>query len=197
MQSSSWTITARKPVVMIDAAIRPDDALATRFGDRSRLGCDRRRGKVAALVVLCACGRGAGKRRRRRPRRAAQLHLVQQAAVSADLRHARDGGDAADLSGRRRRRRSRPAAVAGGSSAEGSTTRVRYDWTIVTTKRWMNALAPLLEPAFRWNHHQVMAEGGRGLAKYLGRSACWRTDAALGALRLEACCAGNASCRRR
>jgi hypothetical protein len=32
----------------------------------------------------------------------------------------------------------------------------------------MNALAPLLEPVFRWNHHQVMAEGGRGLAKYLG-----------------------------
>ena len=48
------------------------------------------------------------------------------------------------------------------------TTRVRYDWTVFTTKRWMNALAPLLEPAFRWNHHQVMAEGGRGLAKYLG-----------------------------
>ena len=52
--------------------------------------------------------------------------------------------------------------------ADGSTTRVRYDWTVVTTKRWMNALAPLLEPAFRWNHHQVMAEGGRGLARYLG-----------------------------
>lgn len=51
---------------------------------------------------------------------------------------------------------------------DGSTTRVRYDWTIVTTKGWMNALAPLLEPAFRWNHHQVMAEGGRGLARHLG-----------------------------
>jgi len=51
---------------------------------------------------------------------------------------------------------------------EGGTTRVRYEWTVFTTKRWMNALAPLLEPAFRWNHHQVMAEGGRGLAKYLG-----------------------------
>lgn len=52
--------------------------------------------------------------------------------------------------------------------ADGSTTRVRYDWTVLTTKRWMNALAPLLEPVFRWNHHQVMAEGGRGLARYLG-----------------------------
>ena len=53
-------------------------------------------------------------------------------------------------------------------AAEGATTEVRYDWTVVTTRGWMNALAPLLEPAFRWNHNQVMAEGGRGLARYLG-----------------------------
>lgn len=53
-------------------------------------------------------------------------------------------------------------------AAEGATTDVRYDWTVVTTKRWMNALAPWLEPAFRWNHNQVMAEGGRGLARHLG-----------------------------
>ena len=32
---------------------------------------------------------------------------------------------------------------------DGTTTRVYYDWTVVMTKRWMNALAPLLEPAFR------------------------------------------------
>ena len=53
-------------------------------------------------------------------------------------------------------------------AAEGNTTRVRYDWTVVTTKRWMILLAPFLEPAFRWNHNQVMAEGGRGLARHLG-----------------------------
>ena len=53
-------------------------------------------------------------------------------------------------------------------AAEGETTRVRYDWTVVTTKPWMNVLAPLLQPAFRWNHNQVMAEGGRGLARHLG-----------------------------
>lgn len=55
-------------------------------------------------------------------------------------------------------------------SPEGETTHVRYDWTVTTTKRWMNALAPLLQPAFRWNHNQVMAEGGRGLARHLGVS---------------------------
>jgi len=38
----------------------------------------------------------------------------------------------------------------------------------MTGKPWMNALAPLLAPAFRWNHGQVMGEGGRGLANHLG-----------------------------
>jgi len=51
---------------------------------------------------------------------------------------------------------------------EGVTTRVRYEWTVETTKPWMNRLAPLLAPAFRWNHGQVMAAGGRGLARHLG-----------------------------
>jgi hypothetical protein len=51
---------------------------------------------------------------------------------------------------------------------EGGTTRVRYEWSVSTGKAWMNALAPLLAPAFRWNHGQVMAEGGRGIARYLG-----------------------------
>jgi len=55
-------------------------------------------------------------------------------------------------------------------TAIGATTLVRYEWTVSTAKRWMNLLAPFLEPAFRWNHQQVMAEGGRGLAQYLGVS---------------------------
>jgi hypothetical protein len=53
-------------------------------------------------------------------------------------------------------------------AAEGATTRVRYEWTVQTTRPWMNLLAPLMAPAFRWNHGQVMAEGGRGLARHLG-----------------------------
>ena len=53
---------------------------------------------------------------------------------------------------------------------EGETTHVRYDWTVDTTKPWMNLLGPLLQLAFRWNHNQVMAEGGRGLARYLSVS---------------------------
>jgi hypothetical protein len=50
----------------------------------------------------------------------------------------------------------------------GSATSVRYDWDVATTRPWMNTLAPLLAPAFRWNHGAVMAAGGRGLATHLG-----------------------------
>jgi hypothetical protein len=53
---------------------------------------------------------------------------------------------------------------------EDNTTHVRYDWTVVTTKPWMNLMGPLLQPVFRWNHNQVMAEGGRALARHLGVS---------------------------
>jgi hypothetical protein len=50
----------------------------------------------------------------------------------------------------------------------GSATSVRYDWEVATTRRWMNTLAPILAPAFRWNHGQVMGQGGRGVAQHLG-----------------------------
>ena len=33
--------------------------------------------------------------------------------------------------------------------------------------RWMNYLAPLAAPVFRWNHDTVMREGARGLARKL------------------------------
>jgi hypothetical protein len=46
-------------------------------------------------------------------------------------------------------------------------TRVRYDWRVKTTKSWMNFLAPLAKPFFRWNHDTIMNWGGAGLAKKL------------------------------
>jgi hypothetical protein len=51
----------------------------------------------------------------------------------------------------------------------------QYEWTVTTGKHWMNALAPLLAPLFTWNHGQVMAEGGRGLARHLGVTLLSRT----------------------
>jgi len=50
--------------------------------------------------------------------------------------------------------------------AQGVTT-VRYTWDIKTTRPWMNLLAPLLRPAFAWNHDYVMKAGAEGLARLL------------------------------
>jgi polyketide cyclase/dehydrase/lipid transport protein len=47
-------------------------------------------------------------------------------------------------------------------------TSARYDWNVETTKPWMNLLAPVAKPFFRWNHDVVMRWGGEGLARQLG-----------------------------
>lgn len=50
---------------------------------------------------------------------------------------------------------------------EGGITTVCYTWEVNTTKKWMNVLAPVLKPAFKWNHDVVMRWGAEGLAKKL------------------------------
>jgi uncharacterized protein YndB with AHSA1/START domain len=52
------------------------------------------------------------------------------------------------------------------SEADGLTI-VRYTWQVRTTRPWMNLLAPLLRPAFAWNHDYVMKAGAEGLARLL------------------------------
>jgi hypothetical protein len=51
---------------------------------------------------------------------------------------------------------------------EGDETIIRYDWIVSTTKRWMNALAVVARPLFRWNHDVVMRWGAAGLSERLG-----------------------------
>lgn len=46
-------------------------------------------------------------------------------------------------------------------------TRVQYDWIVSTEKSWMNFLAPIAKPFFKWNHTVSMRWGGEGLAKRL------------------------------
>ena len=53
------------------------------------------------------------------------------------------------------------------TSADGGTL-VRYDWDIRTTRLWMNLLAPVARPAFKWNHDALMREAGESLARRLG-----------------------------
>ena len=50
---------------------------------------------------------------------------------------------------------------------DGPFVRVRYRWDVRTTKPWMNAVAPLARPFFRWNHDIIMAWGFQGLQKWL------------------------------
>lgn len=47
-------------------------------------------------------------------------------------------------------------------------TVVTYDWRVGTAVGWMNAVAPVARPVFRWNHDWVMARGAEGLARRLG-----------------------------
>ncbi len=53
-------------------------------------------------------------------------------------------------------------------SSDGEYTTARYDWQVDTTKAWMNLIAPLARPLFKWNHDIVMGWGAKGLAKRLG-----------------------------
>jgi hypothetical protein len=51
---------------------------------------------------------------------------------------------------------------------DGPTTLVRYDWRVDVTKPWMRTFAPVLRPAFVWNHGVVMGWGYEGLCRRLG-----------------------------
>lgn len=53
-------------------------------------------------------------------------------------------------------------------TSEGENkTRVQYDWRVKTTKPWMNLIAPLARPFFKWNHDIIMGWGDEGLRKRL------------------------------
>jgi uncharacterized protein YndB with AHSA1/START domain len=51
---------------------------------------------------------------------------------------------------------------------DGRETAVTYEWNVRTTRSWMNLVAPVAAPIFRWNHNVVMHQGGECLAALLG-----------------------------
>ncbi|HEY8691138.1 MAG TPA: SRPBCC family protein, partial [Chloroflexota bacterium] len=83
--------------------------------------------------------------------------IIDTSATRIERPHTVDGRSTGELEGEGRWRL---------SEADGITT-VRYEWDVVTTKAWMNLLAPLLRPAFQWNHDVVMRQGGDGLRRLL------------------------------
>lgn len=52
--------------------------------------------------------------------------------------------------------------------AEGTWTRIVFEWRVVATKRWMRVLNPVARPLFVRSHDHVMAKGAEGLADHLG-----------------------------
>ena len=50
---------------------------------------------------------------------------------------------------------------------ESQKTMVTYKWSVYTTRKWMNLLAPIARPLFKWNHDKVMEGGYEGLKKRL------------------------------
>ena len=60
--------------------------------------------------------------------------------------------------------------------ANGGTL-VHYNWDIRTTRWWMNLLAPVARPAFKWNHDALMREAGESLARRLGTDLVLPDDA--------------------
>jgi hypothetical protein len=52
-------------------------------------------------------------------------------------------------------------------SHQDSVTAVSYEWNVRTTRPWMNILAPVAWRMFKWNHDQVMQQGGASLARLL------------------------------
>jgi hypothetical protein len=49
---------------------------------------------------------------------------------------------------------------------DGETV-VTYEWSVRTTRPWMNVLAPVGRPVFAWSHNVVMRRGGVCLARRL------------------------------
>ena len=52
-------------------------------------------------------------------------------------------------------------------TAVGGACLLRFDEEVVTTKRVMNALAPIARPLFRLNHTLMMRHGEQGLRRFL------------------------------
>ena len=50
---------------------------------------------------------------------------------------------------------------------DDGATAVLFEWRVRTSRWWMNALAPVARPVFRWNHDRLMRAGARGLARRL------------------------------
>ena len=54
---------------------------------------------------------------------------------------------------------------------DGAATHVRYDWQVEQQRPWQRTRAPLLRPAYAWNHRVVMGWGEADIRRRLGETA--------------------------
>jgi uncharacterized protein YndB with AHSA1/START domain len=52
-------------------------------------------------------------------------------------------------------------------STEDGGTRLVFHWHVETTRMWMNILAPILKPLFRYCHNRIMRAGEQGLQQFM------------------------------
>lgn len=57
--------------------------------------------------------------------------------------------------------------------ATGSSTHVRFNWYVSTTKPWMNVAGVLARPLLAWAHHHVMRQGCKALAQHQDADLIW------------------------
>ncbi len=120
------------------------------------------RGVVDVLDVSAGDERGIGSVRRYTWRSRLPYNLVfDMRTTVVDRPRALEGVASGELAGAGRWRF---------ESRGPTTTYVRYEWDIVTTKPWMNLFAPALRPLFEWNHDVVMEWGRQGLVRLLAQT---------------------------
>lgn len=52
-------------------------------------------------------------------------------------------------------------------------TRVRFNWHVATTRKWMNAADVVAKPLLVWAHDRVMLEGCAAMSEHLGAELLW------------------------
>lgn len=62
-----------------------------------------------------------------------------------------------------------------------SSTHVRFNWYVSTTRQWMNVAGVLARPLLAWAHHHVMRDGCNALARHLGANLIWVSTDLVGA----------------
>lgn len=87
-----------------------------------------------------------------------RVHLMIQEVSTGQSLRVRGSGD---LSG------SGEASFVELTDGNQQNTELRINWSVQTTKPWMNFFAPLAAPGFRWAHHAVMRDGERRFISWL------------------------------